>query len=249
MGMLEDLYKDDEDMQALVGILGSSILAGTVKVKIVGLDGREVKSFELEKNESKNITLEEKQTLKVSGGTCALKEAAEMNAPAYGAVNMDWGQSKESIIKEIGPADREDDINGHPFLGYDDIEISKYTDSSLAYCFEDDQCYAKLYTLDDVGLNDFKYLQEALTEKYGASVDNLDDLVSLMTFFTGDEYPKATYRQAINLGYIQFASWGNEDGNTIIVLLWLGNENNQMLLYYGQQWDQIPKGGKNLNGL
>ncbi len=76
-----DLMKslsDDESLQALWNLYGGLADDPTVTVTIRGTSGEKKKSFELEKNAKRTITLEDGYSIKIEDGTCTLELKKEI---------------------------------------------------------------------------------------------------------------------------------------------------------------------------
>ncbi len=94
---------------------------------------------------------------------------------------------------------------------------------------------------------DFQYLKEAITSKYGASDDSVNDLIEFLDLCNGQRITRKQAEIALSTRQFEYCSW-NQGRNTIILLLTIPSQ-NQMLLYYGQQWHMIPQKNMDLEGL
>ncbi len=77
LDLMKSLSKDDENLQALWELYGGLTDEPTVSVTIRGASGEKKKSFTLEKNAKRTITLEENYSIKIEEGTCTLEAKSE----------------------------------------------------------------------------------------------------------------------------------------------------------------------------
>ena len=82
-----------------------------------------------------------------------------------------WGMSPEEVIALEGEEYSEMENNGHPIIGYLDVEISQYK-GGLVYFFDDNQLALCVYSITDGNLNEeYDYLKKVYSGKYGEAQD------------------------------------------------------------------------------
>lgn len=87
LDLMKSLSGDDESLQALWSLYGGLVDEPTVTVTIRGTSGEKKKSFELEKNAKKVITLENDYSIKIEDGTCTLELKKELASTQSSSVS------------------------------------------------------------------------------------------------------------------------------------------------------------------
>lgn len=89
---------DDENLQAIWDFYGDLADEPTVTVTIRGASGDKKRSFGLEKNEKRTITLEDDQSIKIEDGTCTIEPKRELTSETTNdTANRTTGSGEEWI--------------------------------------------------------------------------------------------------------------------------------------------------------
>lgn len=108
---------------------------------------------------------------------CAEEGTAQNEASAFLFRNgVTWDSTPEMVINSEGDADYEHfDLDGWSIYHYSDVAVSDYN-GNLAYCFAEDKLLFAFYYYsveyeNDLSMDDFWYLTDALEYKYGKPIE------------------------------------------------------------------------------
>ena len=145
LNLMKSLSGDDESLQALWSLYGGLADEPTVTVTIRGASGEKKKSFELEKNAQRVITLEDGFSIKIEDGTCTLELKNELpssansdNTSRAAATAAEWTCSNcgniatGNFCNNCGTARPVEDVNDSSASENDDI-IGKWLSTHAVY--------------------------------------------------------------------------------------------------------------------
>lgn len=230
--------------------IGSQTEISPLSVIIKDQNGKEINTFELKKEEGKDISLNENYTIIISNGSCNLrKKLTARNVEVVDKIEMEWGQSKSQILSSMKGINSSEYINnGIVSLEYEKQSISKFT-ATLSYMFKDDKLVGKAYYFNDSSKSPYNYLVDALTAKYGPSNSKDEDCLKFLDFVLDNPLSQSDLNRLRSAATLDFESWSKVGNTNIIVMYLKSNKDYSIFVYYGQKWDLMEEEELNLNNL
>ena len=165
------------------------------------------------------------------------------------ASDLQWGMSKDEVIKAIG-TDGERDKSGSPgdeLIRYKKVPISEF-EVDLELTFRDDKLITKTYGIYEKIGSAYDYLKSALTTKYGSS-DYDQDIAVYCFELIGTKMNTGMLALAHITGGIKYETWDNVDeAGTRICLIHL-TSNGLTALIYAPPEELVPDKAYNTNGI